>query len=136
MKRGEARGVGMLALGLAAFVAISCAETAQRPAPPPFLGEETAWWLVQESEPTGRSDILPAFEASAKRYGCTTEHIGSESRLSITGEVRRYFGVSASCYEGTIAVITLKGGRVRIGCAKPTTADACNALLRNIAEGG
>jgi len=118
---------------------VGCAGTAvgpsSGPAPPTFVGEETPWWLVQESEPTGRDDILPAFEASAKRHGCTTEHIGSRSSQSIMGEVREYFGVSAVCYDGTIAIITLVGGRVRIGCAKPTTAAACDALLRSIAEG-
>lgn len=136
MAGGEERGWGWIALTMATLVGASCTETLQRPTPPPFLGEETAWWQVQESEPTGRDDILPAFEQSAKRYGCTTEHIGSKSSSSIMGEERRYFGVSAACYEGTIAVVTLVGGRVRIGCQKPTTAAACSALLRNIAEGG
>ncbi len=75
------------------------------------------------------------FEASARSYGCSTEKLGIQSSFNIQGERRRYFGVSATCYEGTIALIGLKGGRVRIGCTKPTTLDACNALLRNISEG-
>ena len=117
------------------LMAVGCAATTPRPTPPPFLGVETNWWLVQESEPTGRDDLLPAFEASARSYGCSTEKIGSQTSFDIQGEVRRYFGVSAACYDGTIAIITLEGGGVRIGCAKPTTLDACNALLRNISEG-
>jgi hypothetical protein len=101
---------------------------------PPFQGVETQHWLVQESEPIARDDLLPAFEASARSYGCNTEHLGNGSTLNIYGELRRYYGVSASCQEGTIALITLVGGRVRIGCAKPTTARACELLLQNISE--
>jgi hypothetical protein len=121
---------GLLSIGL-----VSCA-AASSPPPnlPPFLGEETDWWLAQETEPTGRVDILPAFEASAQSYGCNTERIGMKSSLSILGERRSYFGVSAACSEGTIALITLVGSRVRIGCAKPTTRQACDLLLQRIAE--
>jgi hypothetical protein len=115
-------------------VLVSCAAATSAPNPPPFLGEETEWWLVQETEPTGRVDILPAFEASAQSYGCNTERIGTKSSLSIHGERRSYFGVSAACSEGTIALITMAGSRVRIGCAKPTTRQACDLLLRSIAE--
>jgi hypothetical protein len=95
---------------------------------------ETDRWLAQESEPLGRSDLLPAFEESARSYGCSTDELGSESSLNIYGERRSYYGISASCDEGTIALITLVGGRVRIGCAKPTTHQACEQLLRNISQ--
>jgi hypothetical protein len=50
------------------------------------------------------------------------------------GESRSYYGVTASCDEGTIALITLVGGRVIIGCAKPTTRQACDSLLSNISQ--
>jgi hypothetical protein len=101
---------------------------------PLFTGEETEWWLVQDTEPVGRDDILPAFEASAQNYGCATEQLGLDSTTNIHGEVRSYYGVNASCQEGTIALITLVGGRVRIGCAKPMTRDSCDRLLRNISQ--
>lgn len=101
---------------------------------PAFGGVETAHWLVQESEPVGRDDLLPAFEESAHSYGCATEELGRESSLNIHGERRSYYGISASCNEGTIALITLVGGRVRIGCARPTTAAACDQLLTRISQ--
>ena len=98
------------------------------------MGNETELWLVQESEPVGRDDILPAFESSAKNYGCRTEELGTSASFNIQGERRSYYGIMASCYEGTIAIITLVGGGVRIGCAKPTTIEACNQLLSDISE--
>jgi len=113
---------------------VSCATAQPAPNAPPFQGVETEHWLVQESEPIARDDLLPAFEASARSYGCSTEHLGATSSSNIYGELRRYYGISAACQEGTIALVTLMGGRVRIGCAKPTTAQACDLLLRNISE--
>jgi hypothetical protein len=125
-------------LALAALV--SCASAKPRPrAPaypdlPPFMGSETDRWLVEESGPVGRDDILPAFEAAAKDYGCTTEELGGQTTANIYGERRSYFGITASCYEGTLSLITLVGGGVLIGCAKPTTIEACNRLLHDISE--
>ncbi len=101
---------------------------------PQFMGEETDRWLVEESGPVGRDDVLPAFEETAQNYGCRTDELGSRTSFNIQGERRSYYGVTASCYEGTIALITLVGGGVRIGCAKPTTREACDQLLRNISE--
>lgn len=98
------------------------------------MGDETERWLVEESGPVGRDDVLPAFEASAKEYGCSTEKLGGQTTRNIYGERRTYYGVTASCYEGTISLITLVGGGVRIGCARPTTLQACNQLLHDIAE--
>ncbi|HEY0468752.1 MAG TPA: hypothetical protein VGC79_31375, partial [Polyangiaceae bacterium] len=89
---------------------------------------------VQETAPVGRDDILPAFEASARNYGCRTEQLGRDSSSTMYGELRSYYGISASCDEGAIALITLVGGRVRIGCLKPTTRAACDLLLRNISQ--
>jgi hypothetical protein len=120
---------------------VGCADTnpapraATYPSLPPFIGEETDRWLVEESAPVGRDDILPAFEESARGYGCRTEQLGTSTSFTIHGERRSFYGISASCYEGTIALITLVGGGVRIGCAKPTTHQACDQLLRNISEG-
>jgi hypothetical protein len=119
---------------------LSCAPIQPRPrAPeypdlPPFVGNETERWLVEQSGPVGRDDVLPAFEASAKNYRCTTERLGNQTSFNIHGQRRSFYGVTASCYEGTIALITLVGGDVRIGCAKPTTIQACNQLLHDIAE--
>lgn len=78
--------------------------------------------------------MLPAFKAAARNYGCNTEELGNVAGANIQGEYRSYYGISASCDEGAIALITLEGGRVRIGCAKPTTLEACNRLLRNISQ--
>lgn len=125
---------------LSLLLLTSCADTNPVPrAPsfsdlPPFIGEENDRWLVEESPPVGRHDILPAFEESAQNYGCRTDELGTQTSFNIQGERRSYYGISATCYEGTIALITLVGGGVRIGCAKPTTRAACNQLLRNIAE--
>lgn len=114
---------------------VSCATASSVPPNlPPFQGLETERWLVQESAAVGRDDLLPAFEASARSYGCNTDELGTESSHNIYGERRSYYGVSATCDEGTIALITLVGGGARIGCAKPTTPQACDTLLRNISE--
>ncbi len=101
---------------------------------PAFGGIETEHWLVQVSEPVGRDDLLPAFEQSARSYGCGTEQLGGDSSQNIYGVMRSCYGVTATCSEGTIALITLVGGRVSIGCAKPTTPELCDQLLRNISE--
>jgi len=113
----------------------SCAASKPRPSPPTFTGVENAAWLVEESEPVGRDDVLPAFKAAARNYGCSTEELGNGFGANIQGEYRSYYGISASCDEGAIALITLEGGAVRIGCAKPTTREACDSLLRAISQG-
>src|SRR4051794_17682908 len=82
---------------------VSCAtSSAVAPNLPPFQGVETERWLVQESDPVGRDDLLPAFEASARSYGCNTDQLGSQSSQNIYGELRSYYGVTAACGEGTI----------------------------------
>jgi hypothetical protein len=127
-------------LAVPLLASATCAPIEPRPrAPdypdlPPFIGNETERWLVEESGPVGRDDVLPAFEASAKNYNCRTERLGGKTSFTIQGERRSYYGVTASCYQGTIALITLVGGGALIGCAKPTTIQACNQLLRDISE--
>lgn len=116
------------------LLVLSCASASPRPDLPSFEGVETEQWLVQETAPINRDDILPAFEASAHNYGCRTEQLGRDSSSTISGELRSFYGVSASCDDGAIALITLVGGRVRIGCLKPTTRERCDALLRNISQ--
>jgi hypothetical protein len=139
MNPGKRRRVPVRVL-LALPALVSCAPTQPRPrAPefpdlPPFIGNETDRWLVQESGPVGRDDVLPAFKASAENYGCSTERLGGQTSFTIQGQRRTYYGVTATCYEGTISLITLVGGGVRIGCAKPTTIEACNRLLHDISE--
>jgi hypothetical protein len=112
---------------------VGCAAAVSPPAVP-FRGVEDGTWLVRESEATGRDDLLPAFEESARAFGCDTMKLGSETSQNMFGERTSYFGVSASCETGTIAIITLVGGHVRIGCSKPTTPAACDQLLRDISE--
>lgn len=104
------------------------------PGLPTFLGFETDRWLVLELEPNDRDDLLAAFQASARSYGCGTEEIGNEFNANIFGERRSHNGVGASCREGTIALITLVDRRVSVGCAKPTTRQACAALLRTVCQ--
>jgi hypothetical protein len=107
------------------------------PRVPPFHGQETDAWIAYEVDllGSGRSDLLPAFEASARSHGCSTEQIGSAvDHPIIGGELRSYYGITATCDEGAIAIITLVGGRVRIGCTKPTTRERCDMLLQEISE--
>jgi hypothetical protein len=111
-----------------------CGAASAATAGPPFRGLETESWIAYQIDHLDRGDLLPAFEESARSHGCTTEHLGSESSPNIGGLRESYHGVSASCEEGTIALITLVGARVRIGCAKPTTREDCDHLLRKISE--
>lgn len=113
---------------------VSCAAANPQPSRPPFEGVETESWLVYQVGGLDRDDLLPAFEASARRHGCTTQQIGNERTPNIGGELRSYYGITASCEEGAVALITLEGGRVRIGCAKPTTRGQCDLMLRKISQ--
>jgi hypothetical protein len=106
---------------------------------PPFRGVETELWIAYEVQLSGRepSDLLLAFQAAARRYGCMTERIGGGTQqVIIGGELRFFFGVNASCDKGNIALISLVGGRVRIGCTQPTTRERCDLMLQEISEGG
>jgi hypothetical protein len=111
-----------------------CAASGPPPSLPPFRGVESEVWLAYQVEQLERDDLLPAFEASARGHGCSTQQLGSESGPNIGGVRYSYHGISASCEEGTIALITLVGGRVRIGCAKPSTRGDCDLLLRKISQ--
>lgn len=124
--------------GLLSTMAVSCAASSPRarpnprPTPPTFIGEENESWLVEETGPLGRDDVLRAFKIAARNFGCGVEELGNTNGANVLGEYRSIYGISASCDEGTIALITLEGNRVRIGCAKPTTVKACETLLRDI----
>ena len=126
----------MRPLVLALPLLAGCAADPPRPSYPQFEGQETDVWFAYELEVPGRKpdDLLPAFEASAQAYGCRTEQLGARASPNVAGETRQWHGVSASCDEGTISLITLVGERVRIGCAKPTTRGQCDALLQKISE--
>jgi hypothetical protein len=115
-----------------------CAASPSSPAPsyPPFRGIETDSWLAYQVElpERGPNDLLPSFEASARSFGCHTDHLGGDSRQTIGGELRSFYGISAWCDGAGIALITLVGGGVRIGCSKPTTRERCDALLQQISD--
>jgi hypothetical protein len=133
-RRLQRWSIGDVLIGLLPMGLWSCAVSNPPPSPPTsFTGVETQDWLTEESAPVNRSDVLPAFQAAARNHGCRTEELGARSGEDIGGGYRSYYGISASCEEGTIALITLEGGGVRIGCAKPTTRQACDSLLREIA---
>lgn len=102
--------------------------------PPPFRGVPTDDWLAYQLDGIERPDLLPAFEESARSHGCATQKVGYQSSPNIGGLGFGYYGISASCDEGTIALLSLVGGRVRVGCAQPTTRESCDALLRRISE--
>ena len=120
---------------LVAF-AVACAGCTGTPTPrfPPFQGIENEAWLAYEIVVPDRSpDLLASFETSALAYGCRTQHLGNRSKEIVgSDEIRFWYGVSASCDEADIALVTLKGGRVRIGCTKPSTRASCDALLERI----
>jgi hypothetical protein len=119
---------------LVACVVAGCAPALPRH--PSFRGQETDAWLAYQVELPERdpSELLPAFEASARSHGCSTERLGAAADPNIAGELRSFYGVMATCDEGAIALVTLAGGRVRIGCAKPTTRVRCDFLLHEISE--
>lgn len=115
----------------------ACAESTPTPKRPAFEGRETEVWLAYEMDVPGRDpdDLLPAFEASARAFGCRAEKLGYGSDQTIgNGELRHWHGVTAYCEEGTLALVTLVGERVRVGCVKPTTRGRCDALLQKIAQ--
>jgi hypothetical protein len=100
----------------------------------PFAGQDNDSWLAYRIE-IERDDLLLAFEASARGYGCMTKKIGTGSRQIIGGgEKRSHHGIHASCRGQDIAMINLRDGAM-IGCPKPTTREACDGLLRKISEG-
>jgi hypothetical protein len=112
-----------------------CAGTVH-PGPPAFVGQETESWIAFDLEPVDRDpgDLLPSFEASARAFGCRTEQLGGDVAIAGGASARLVHGISASCDEGTLALITLQGSRVRIGCEKPIERRHCEELLRKIAE--
>jgi hypothetical protein len=121
--------------GSVAVALTGCTTTTRTPKFPSFQGHQTDSWLAYEVE-LGRepSDLLPAFEASARAYGCSTEQLGGGAEQNIGGELRHWYGISASCDDENIALVTLVGARVRVGCTKPTTRERCDLLLRKISE--
>jgi hypothetical protein len=123
-------------MALLTTVLAACAGCTPASTYPAFRGRETESWIAYEETLPERdpSDLLPAFEASARTLGCSTEQLGYESDPNVAGEMRQMYGISATCDEGTIALVTLVGSRVRIGCTKPMTRDRCDTLLRKISE--
>jgi hypothetical protein len=125
-------------LVVAAVVLTGCA-AAKAPRYPVFEGVETDAWLAYRgaSSALGPSDLLAAFEASARSRGCSTERLGEGSHPppgeEWTTENRYYSGVVASCDDGDIAVVSESGREVRVGCTKPTTRERCDRLLDAIA---
>jgi hypothetical protein len=115
-------------------VLTGCAAAKATSRPPPFDGTENESWLAYRVDGIERPDLLSAFEASARSHGCDTARLGSESSPTIGGLRHQWYGISAACDEGTIAIVTLVGGRVKIGCPRPMTQEDCDGLLRRISE--
>src|ERR1700722_2265371 len=63
----------------------ACARPILAPAVPPFEGVETPSWTAYEFHVPGRdpSDLLPAFEASARAFGCETSHVGERANATV-----------------------------------------------------
>ncbi len=101
---------------------------------PPFSGEANESWIVSEVSDLQRDDLLSAFDESARNHGCSTQELGAEATPNIGGQRRSFYGISAACEEGEIAIVTLVHHRVRIGCARPITREDCDLLLRKIAQ--
>jgi hypothetical protein len=120
---------------VSAALATDC-QSAPPPQSPPFQGAETDKWLTFDVPLPDRppEELLPAFAESARSYGCSTEELGKRAEPHVGEQPRDWYGVSASCNEGTVAMVTFVGGHVGIGCAKPTTRDRCNELLRRISK--
>jgi hypothetical protein len=128
-------GWTLASAAVSAALTTGCQSTTA-PKYPPFQGAETNAWLTFDVPLPDRrpEDLLPAFEEGARNHGCSTEKLGKEGDQNIGGELQHWYGVTASCDEGTVALVTLVGGDVRIGCTKPTTRDLCDGLLRRISE--
>jgi hypothetical protein len=113
----------------------SCAPSA--PAKPPFAGQVTAAWIAFDVPvPAGKDSggIVESFEAGAKSSGCGTERLAASSQFVGGGELRQWYGVSAECDAGTIALVAVDAAHVRIGCRRPADRDACEAILRHISS--
>jgi hypothetical protein len=123
---------------LAAVVVTGC-EASRAPRYPVFEGVETDAWLAYRAAPPalGPSDLLAAFEASAKSRGCSTERLGEGSHPSPgeewTVENRYFTGVVASCDDGNVALMGQSGREVTLGCTQPTTRERCDRLFDAIA---
>jgi hypothetical protein len=112
-------------------IAFGCS---QAPRPPAFEGRQNDSWLAYEVAVTGREsgDLIESFEANAKGYGCTTGRLGQETDPMIAGEIRRWYGVNATCDATRIALIAETDGHVVVGCSRPTTRAGCDDLLQRI----
>ena len=119
--------------GILLVLLAGCAANAE-PTRPNFAGRTNESWLAYHVDGIDRDDLLFAFDASARSYGCRTKKIGTESSQNIFGERRSFRGFSASCGRRDIAMMLVKGGAM-MGCSKPTTQAECDELLRKISEG-
>jgi hypothetical protein len=118
--------------GLLLLLVASCA--ADVPRHPDFTGREDETWIAYSVD-VDRDDLLFAFDASARNYGCRTTKIGKDSRQNIAGIGYSFRGIDARCSgDREIAMVLTKTGAV-LGCPKPTTQQACDELLRKISEG-
>jgi hypothetical protein len=106
------------------------------PSHPPFTGRPTeSWFAFVIAVPDAREprDLVLAFEASARGSGCRTDRLQASIERTTWGIF--WYGVSADCTGGTIALVSLNGARVSVGCLRPTTREQCEGLLRGISEG-
>jgi hypothetical protein len=99
-----------------------------------FEGRSTEFWLAAFPIRTSRDphDFIPYFAQAARASGCRTEPV-TTSLVPWRGY--GWYGLSADCSDGTIALVALDGPRLGIGCLRPTTLAQCEDLLREIHEG-
>jgi hypothetical protein len=111
--------------------------------PPAFDGHQTDDWLAFDLGVPGRDphEVLRQFAMSAHTLGCGTEPSatrGGRGQVNPQPGVAPY-SVTAYCEDGRVALIADADAavqRVTVGCAKPTTREQCEALLRKITDVG
>ena len=125
-----------LLASLGVLLVASVAGCAADPPRPDFRGLETDTWTAYDIDVTGMVPrrVVDRFEYAAHAYGCSTRRLGRPGiRHGIEGENSHWrYAVEAVCDDGTVTLVPLTNGSVRVGCEKPSSRPACDALLAKI----